>query len=352
MVSCGQYHTVAVRSDGTLWAWGYNASGRLGDGTTTNRSSPVQIGTANNWATVSCGYSFTTAIRSDGTLWAWGANDYRQLGDPALSLSGATNPVRIGSESNWSKVSCGYLHSEAIRNDGTLWAWGYNVSGQLGDGSSLDRSSPLQIGSATWTSVVCGYRYTVAVRSDGTLWGWGDNSSGQLGDGTRTQRTSPVQSGSSTNWASVACGNTHTLAIKNDHTLWGSGWNQAGELGAGTNVQSYAGLVRIGSATNWNTVGCGSSHTMAINSNGTLWTTGDNSNGQLGNGTNTNLMNPVPIGPMNECIAAASGQFHAAAVKRDGTLWTWGYKSYAQLGDGTTSRSRSTPWRPHWSRRW
>ena len=172
MVSAGGSHSVVIKPDGTLWAWGSNWTGQLGDGTTTNRHSPVRIGTASNWSSVSAGGSHILGIRTDGTLWAWGNNDYAQLGDGTTTRR--HSPVRIGTATNWASVSANTNHSVGIRVDGTLWAWGGNFHGQLGDGTTTNRHSPVRIGTATnWANVSAAQWHTVAIRADGTLWAWG-----------------------------------------------------------------------------------------------------------------------------------------------------------------------------------
>jgi hypothetical protein len=218
-VSTGVSHSAGIREDGTLWAWGSNQYGQLGDGTNTSRVRPVRISTADGWTSVSCGGFHTVALRADGTLWTWGYNINGQLGDGTTSNSSV--PTQVGSATAWSSASGGGNHTVALRSDGTLWAWGSNVAGQLGNGATTDRTSPVQIGSATtWTSVAAGGLHTVALRGNGTLWAWGFNLYGQLGDGTTTQRNSPVQIGSTTTWSSVASGNYHTLALRTNGTLW------------------------------------------------------------------------------------------------------------------------------------
>src|SRR3989344_6242212 len=239
-ISARYKHTIAIKSDGTLWAWGYNLYGQLGDGTTSQRNSPVQIGTDNNRVSISAGGYHTIAIKSDGTLWAWGSNDSGQLGDG--TYNNKTTPTQITTvAANWVSISTGGLHTLAIKSDGTLWAWGYNSGGQLGDGTATQRNSPVQIGTGNnWTSIAAGYYHTIAIKSDGTLWAWGYNGYGQLGDGTMVNKSSPAQIGTDNNWASIEAGGYHTLAIKSDGTLWAWGDNGYGQLGDGTNTDRFS----------------------------------------------------------------------------------------------------------------
>jgi alpha-tubulin suppressor-like RCC1 family protein len=208
----------AIKTDGTLWLCGYNGSGQLGDNTNvTRRSSPVQtIAGGTNWKQVSCGVDYTAAIKTDGTLWVWGMNQYGTLGDN--TVVNKSSPVQtITFATNWKQVSAGYFHTAAIKTDGTLWTWGMNLNGQLGDNTVAAKSSPVQtITFATnWKQVNCGARNTAAIKTDGTLWSWGNNPYGGLGDNTSTPRSSPVQTTAyGTNWKQVSTGYYTTAAIQ------------------------------------------------------------------------------------------------------------------------------------------
>ena len=172
-IAAGFNFTQAIKSDGTLWAWGDNLNGGLGNGSQNQRLSPVNIATGTTWATVAAGVYHTVAVKSDGTLWAWGGNYDGQVGDGTANNI-RTTPVQIGVDNKWVKVAAGMYYSAAVKSDGTLWAWGKNNYGQMGNGTVVSSSSPVQIGSDTkWVTVVAGGYHTVAVKSDGTLWTWG-----------------------------------------------------------------------------------------------------------------------------------------------------------------------------------
>ncbi|MBX3255490.1 MAG: T9SS type A sorting domain-containing protein [Chitinophagaceae bacterium] len=330
--------TTAIKSEGSLWAWGSNSDAQLGDGSTTNRSTPTQIGPATNWATIAGGGIHTLAIKTDGTLWGWGSNGDGQLGDGTTTSK--TTPTQIGSANNWAKVATGY-HTLAIKTDGTLWAWGFNEDGQLGDGTTTQRNNPVQIGTANnWAAIAVGAYHSVAIKTDGTLWAWGYNGDGQLGDGTTSSKKVPVQIGTATNWGSITCGQFHTAAIKTNGTLWAWGYNSNGRLGDGTTTQKTS-PVQIGTATDWSRIAGGGNHTVAIKTDGTLWAWGNNSYGQLGDGTTTQKTSPVQIGTATNWAAIAAGCYHTAAIKTDGALWAWGRNNNRQVGDGTTTQRNS-----------
>jgi alpha-tubulin suppressor-like RCC1 family protein len=219
-VSFGYNFCHAVKTDNSIWSWGRNTStGVLGHNNTTNRSSPVQIGALTDWAQVSSGGSSSAlAVKTNGTLWAWGSNSDGGLGDgTAIDKS---SPVQIGALTNWSQSSMGVATAAALKTDGTLWAWGYAAQGNIGDGTTIARSSPVQIGASTDWSLVessqnspsSGQNFTTALKTNGTLWSWGFNGGGQLGDNTTVNRSSPIQIGSDTAWTFTTTGGKHTLA--------------------------------------------------------------------------------------------------------------------------------------------
>jgi alpha-tubulin suppressor-like RCC1 family protein len=195
---------------------GYNVYGSLGQGNTTSMSSPVQVGALTTWLNVSAAYH-SSAVKTDGTLWSWGFNTYGNLG---LGNSGSTthrsSPTQVGALTTWSsiQVNSGGAHAMAMATDGTLWSWGYNTNGQLGDGTTISKSSPVQVGAlTTWSSIGVGGSHSVAIKTNNTIWAWGYNGYGQLGLGNTTDRSSPVQIGTLTAWANVSAVANHTLAI-------------------------------------------------------------------------------------------------------------------------------------------
>ena len=334
-VSAGYYHSMGIKTDGTLWGWGYNSYGGLGNGTYDDTTVPVQSGTDNNWASVSAGYYHSLGVKTDGTLWGWGYNDDGELGSlPYYN----PDPVNIFPGNNWAKVEAGYYVSFGIKTDGTLWAWGYNGYGLLGNGTYSGSTTPVQVGTATnWASVSTNSEgeNVLAVRTDGTLWGWGDNSSGQLGDGTTDERLTPVQVGTATNWSFVESGYYHTIGLRSDGTLWGWGYNGYGELGNGTYDDTNV-PVQIGTDTDWSKAAAGYYCTNAVKTDGTLWGWGYNGDGELGNGTYDDTNVPVQSGTETGWAnVSASYGAYGFGLKSDGNLFGWGYNYSGYIGDGT-----------------
>jgi alpha-tubulin suppressor-like RCC1 family protein len=327
-----------------LYAWGYNAAGSLGDNTTVSKSSPVQVGALTTWRDVKSGANFThhvAALKTDGTLWAWGRNDFGQVGDNTTVAR--SSPVQVGALTTWSKLAAGQENSLALKESGSLWAWGRNNSGQLGDGTVVYRSSPVQIGAlTTWSYVGQGSLslFSFAIKTDGTLWAWGSNNLGQLGDSTTVNKSSPVQVGLLTNWSKASPGLNHAIAVKTDGTFWAWGNGQNGALGDGT-ATSKSSPVQIGALTNWSQPSAGNTFSGAVKINGQLWTWGNGNDGRTGHNDEIDKSSPVQVGTLTNWLNVSLGSVIGSAIKTDGTLWTWGSGGNGQLGDNATSNQSS-----------
>jgi len=281
-------HTVYLKNDGTVWVWGNNSNGQLGNGSTTQSAVPLQISGLSNVTAVAAGYAHTVALKSDGTVWAWGYNSNGQLGNGTITDSGI--PVQISGLSSVTAIAAGYAHTVALNNDGAVWAWGNNSNGQLGNGTTTDSSIPAQAWLSGMVAIAAGNTHTVALRNDVTnvsVWAWGNNSHGQLGNGTTTDSSTPVQVSGLSEGTAIAAGSGHTVVLKND---------------------------------------------------GTVWAWGNNSHGQLGNGSTTQSAIPVPVSGLSSGVAAiAAGYEYTVGLRMDNEVWAWGNNFYGQLGDGTTA---------------
>jgi alpha-tubulin suppressor-like RCC1 family protein len=283
-------------------------------------------------------------IKSDpGTLWTFGYNNTGQLGDNTIISK--SSPVQVPG-TQWTQVAAGNAHTLARKSDGTLWAWGVNSFGILGVSDSntvLRRSSPVQIPGTQWKSISTNLGTTaVATKTDGTLWAWGRNDRGPVGNSTTIDQSSPIQiPGNVWNFASSGGGasyNGHTLATKTDGTLWTWGNNQQGQLGHG-NATHRSSPVQV-PGTQWSEVFAGDFFSVARKTDGTLWSWGFNNNGQLGQNNVTSRSSPVQI-PGENWVFASAGSSRAVALKTDGTLWTWGTDSFGRLGIGSTGPKSS-----------
>lgn len=291
----------AVKMDGTLWTWGIATNGVLGNGQTiASRSSPqTTIVGGTDWKEVSVSSSslgiagrFCAAIKLDGTLYTWGLNGQGQLG--AGNTTNRSSPVSVTTITNWLHVACGTDHALAVTASGQIYSWGLNSSGELGDGSTTpSRTSPDTIAGNTydWIKVAAGGGSSAAIKNEGSLWCWGSNTLGILGDGSTSNKSSPVSvAGGGFNWekVSISSSNTHCVATKTDGTLWTWGSNSLGQLGAGTTSDSRSSPGTVnGGGTNWKDCAAGGNHSAGVKTDGTLWTWGGNAAGQLGDGATT-----------------------------------------------------------------
>jgi alpha-tubulin suppressor-like RCC1 family protein len=321
---------------------------------------PSQIGTNSDWSVLAAGGNYSLSIKTTRTLWTWGLNTNGQLGDGTTDMWTWT-PRQIGTNSDWSKISAGSAHIIAIKTQGTLWTWGKNDFGQLGIGNSyVNRNTPTQVTTETdWSIISAGNAHSLGLKSNGTLWAWGRNDLGQLGDGSTTQRNTPMQIGTDTNWLKVAAGNCYAISLKTNGTLWGWGNNQYGQLGLGATwtefynededyyywgwlTENKNAPTQTGTNSDWFNITTGDSHVFAIKTNGTLWAWGYNFSGQLGDSTQSNRYTPRLIGSVSDWSLITAGGYYTLGLKTNRTMWAWGYNGYGQLGLGDNT-NKNTP---------
>ena len=308
-----QYHSLALKTDGTVWAWGNNPFGQLGNGTTSGATTatPVQVTGLTGASAIAIGYYHSLALKSDGTVWTWGYNNHGQLGNGTTANS--TVPVQVASLSGVVAIASGQYHSLALKNDGTVWAWGWGQYGQLGNGAIIDSSTPVSIsGLTSVTAIAAGAFHSLALKSDGTVWAWGNSTSYQLGNNSGANSAIPVQAGIS-NVTAIEGGALHSLALKNDGTVWAWGSNQYGEIGNGTTVALGRTPTQVIGLSNVIAIASGGQHSLALKNDTTVWAWGLNNFGQLGNGTTTNSNTPVPVSNVYGAIGLAAGTFHSMA---------------------------------------
>jgi len=340
MAAAGWFHNLAAKTDGTVWAWGRNNFGQLGNGTTNQSNVPVQVTNLSGAVGVAGGAYHSVALKSDGTVWAWGYNGSGQLGNGTTTNS--STPVQVSNLTGITAVAAGCNFSLALKSDGTVWDWGDNSYGQLGNGTTTNSSKPLQVSSLSGvTAIAGGCDHALALKSDGTVWTWGDNHNGQLGNGTTTNSSTPVKVTNLANVVSISGGEYHSVAAKSDGTAWAWGYNQNGQLGNGTTKQSTT-PVQVSSLSNVKSVAGGGGHSLALTTSGVIWAWGLNSYGQLGNGTTTSSSTPVQVSNLTSGAMISGGVDHSIATTTAGLAWDWGNNQFGQLGNGTTSNS-STP---------
>lgn len=339
-LAAAENDSLLVQSNGWVWGWGDNYWGELGDGTYQDRYLlPTNIWRGLNIQAIAAGGDHTLALKSDGTVWSCGNNYHGQLGDG--STKDKCSLVQASGLTNMIAVAAGQCHSVALKADGTVWTWGRNQSGQLGDGTTENSPVPLKVpGLSDVIAIEATCLSTMALKSDGTLWAWGNNCYGQLGVGDYVNSYTPVQV-LLDGVQSMALGRYHAVALKLDGTVWTWGWNYSGQLGNGTNIDCAipAAVSNLNSIT---AVAAGYYHTLALKSDGMIWAWGLNWNGQLGIGNDVDSYTPTQVSGLNNVVSIVAGYMHTMAIKLDGTVWAWGQNYYGQLGDGTVT-DRHTP---------
>jgi alpha-tubulin suppressor-like RCC1 family protein len=347
-VSCGDNDTLARKANGKLYGTGYNYSGELGLGNSASRYSFTLLLSGSAVKAYSVGLSHSLFVKYDGSLWACGNNSFGQVGDGNIQTK-VTSPVRIGSDSDWIAVEAGYRTSLALRGSNLPYTWGLNSYGQLGRGTTSYITSPTKIAGSV-SSVAHDGKSLFCVKTDGTLWVAGSNVYGQLGLGDTSFRLSLTLAGESARggltWTKIRTGNFsgNLFALRSDGVLYGTGYNLDGELGLGTSVNATS-LARIGATDTWLDVAAGYDHALGIKSDGSLWAWGKNGYSQLGNGSTSTSTSPIQItvAGVTSWAAVAAGNYCSFARSSDGKIYAWGYCVSNRLGNNVSSGNQTTP---------
>lgn len=341
----GSSHTMVLDKDGYLWASGSNGYGQIGNGKCGDYEFNYDISTFEKigdakWKFI-CASSFNSAgIQEDGTLWIWGANTYGQLGQPSVSTYGGVYTPSKVNDAQWKQIRGRSSTYCAIQNDGTLWTWGNNWDYATGHGADYEYvDMPIQLGTDRWLDAASGFYHSAGIKADGTLWAWGENERKQVADTEETVYYEPTQVGTDNDWVALGTGVSSTAALKADGSLWTWGSNNEGELGR--EIEGEFSGTPGKAIENVKSFSVGDYHILVIKEDGSLWAWGYNPHGEIGNGETTDVMLPIQIGTAKwQKVVAAN--YHSMGIQEDGSVWVWGWNRYGQLGMGDTD-SRSVP---------
>ncbi|WPB74364.1 RCC1 repeat-containing protein [Archangium violaceum] len=331
---------LVMTKDGTLWGWGWNTGGSLGTGTN-SRTSPERVRHLSRIVTVSAGQFFSLALREDGTVWGWGDNRYAQL-NPRLPELSAT-PSQVMDLPKAVAIATGAVHALAVAEDGSVWGWGDTSDGQFGP--QLPTASPVRVeGLSGMVAVTAGPTFSMALREDGTVWGLGRNGYGQLGwPNDFGIHTAPRQVPDLTGVVTLSAGDAHVLALREDGTVWAWGSNSRGQLGVETSLTSRYTPAPVPGLTDVVAISAGQSSNLALRRDGTVWGWGDNSLGQLGDGTRLSRYTPAPVAGLTDVVGLMSTSYGTSlVVRRDGTVWGFGYNDIGMLAN-TAQQFYTTP---------
>jgi alpha-tubulin suppressor-like RCC1 family protein len=334
-VTAGTDFTCALKTDSTVWCWGLNTSGQLGDGTTTNRNRPVQVSGLSGVADIDNQYDFACALKTNGTVWCWGSGSNGQLGNGGTASS--STPVQVSGLSNVTQIATGYQHVCAVVSNGSVWCWGWNIVHQLGDGTTTNRTTPISVsGIFTATEVRAGAWNSCALLANQTITCWGDANGFRGSAGSASTKSSPTGI-SGVTLLSKAHGQ-HMCAKLTDESVKCWGYNDHGQIGDNSQINrntpvlisSLAGMIGMSSANHT---------TCALKSDGTPWCWGWGGFGMLGTGNDADQFVPAAVQGVTGVSQISSGYVHTCAVLTDSTIKCWGRNQYGSLGDGTLMNS-------------
>jgi alpha-tubulin suppressor-like RCC1 family protein len=341
-VTGGGEHSCGLDAAGKAYCWGRNTDGQLGDGTNTNRTTPVAVSTAETFISIIAGGFYTVALTAGGQAFAWGANSDGQLGDGTTTSTNV--PVAVSHANTFTAIDAGARHTVALTPEGDAFAWGFNFFGQLGDGTTTNRNAPVAVSTPrTFTTIATGDNHTVALTSDGDALAWGYNYYGQLGDGTTTSRSTPGAVSTAQTFSAIVAGGFHTGALTAAGQAFAWGRNDSGQLGDGT-WTNRSNPVAVSTARSFTAIAAGGAHTLALTSEHVPFAWGHNYYGQLGLGTSGFTSQAVPrsISTQETFTSIRAGAIHSLALTAEGQAYGWGWNRSGQVGDGTRT-DRHTP---------